>query len=287
MIETGRQARTLKNIRRGEMNLRVMAFSSGKGGVGKTNLATNLSYLLCRKGKRVLIFDADVGLANIHILLGLSPKLNLQHVLSGEKSIDEIIVEGPGGIHILPAGEGVEELTHLGHEARLILLEEFERLSESYDYLIFDTAAGISSNVTFFCTAAQEAFLVATPEPTSLTDVYALMKVLCQNHNKKSFRLLVNSVKSENEAKQVYRNLSAVADKFLPEASIEYAGYVVADPCVSKSVRRQRPFVDAYPYAKASRCVRDLSEKILDESAARVHSDARRPFLWKDVLQVQ
>jgi flagellar biosynthesis protein FlhG len=289
MAYTGGQAETLKRMvaqNDKKHPLRVLAISSGKGGVGKTNVVTNLAYSLCKQGERVLVFDADMGLGNIHILLGLAPKYNLEHVLSGQKTVAEIVVEGPVGIKILPAGSGVQELTDLTHAARMVLLEEFDRISQDYDFLIFDTGAGISSNVTYFCSAANEIILIATTEPTSLTDVYALMKVLYQKHNQKYFRLIVNSVKSEKEALEIYRHLSAVTDKFLSHVSVEYLGYILNDPNVSKAVRQQRAFMELYPHSKVSQCISELCRKIVGEKLPSA-GEYDRPFLWKNVFQVQ
>lgn len=289
MVETGRQAKTLKQIVNGLMNdhtLRVLAIGSGKGGVGKTNLVANLSYALCKKNKKVLIFDADLGLHNIDILLGLTPKFNVGHVLSGEKTVEEVIVEGPGGIHVLPATEGFQELTSLDQAQKTTLLDELDRVSFDYDFLIFDTGAGISSNVTYFCSAAHEILLIATAEPTSLTDVYSLMKVLYQKHNQKHFRLILNNVRSEREALEIFRHLSAVTDKFLSQISLEYLGFVVADPVVPKSVRQQKAFVELYPHSKVSLCINNLCVNILEETP-QSFSENDRPFFWKNLFQVQ
>ena len=188
----GNQARTLKNIVSNKMkssSLRVLAVSSGKGGVGKTNIVANLAYVLSKQGKKVLVVDADLGLNNIDILLGLNPKFHIGHVLSGEKNVQNIITEGPAGIHLLPAGGGLQELTQLDDEKKVVLMEELDQVSSGYDFLIFDTGAGISTNVTYFCSAAHEILLVATTEPTSLTDVYALSKYYIRNMHKNIFAL--------------------------------------------------------------------------------------------------
>ena len=150
-------------------SLRVLAVSSGKGGVGKTNLVANLAYGLSKRGQNVLVVDADLGLNNIDILLGLAPRFHIGHVLSGEKNIEDIIVRGPANLRILPAGDGLQELTQLETEKKMLLMDELDRVSQKYDFLIFDTGAGISQNVTYFCSAAHEIILVATTEPTSLT----------------------------------------------------------------------------------------------------------------------
>ena len=196
MINLGRQAETLKTMVLGKKksrNFKVLTVSSGKGGVGKSNLVANLAYALVQRDRNVLVVDADIGLNNIDILLGMAPKYHIEHVLSGEKKIEEVIFDGPGGIKILPASNGIQELTQLENEKKMILLEELDRISGSYDFLLFDTGAGISGNVTYFCSAAHDILLVATNEPTSHTDVYALMKVLSQKYHQKRFRLIVNN----------------------------------------------------------------------------------------------
>lgn len=285
----GRQARTLKNIMAAEKSrfpTKVLAVSSGKGGVGKTNLVANLAYALAKNGQRVLVFDADVGLNNIDILLGLIPTFRIGDVFTGKKTVEEVLVTGPQGIQVLPASEGWQELTVLDHGQKMVLLEELDRLSARFDFLIFDTGAGISSNVTYFCSAAHETLLVTNTEPTSHTDVYALMKVLYQKHQQKRFRLIVNSVKSEKEALEVYRILCSVADKYLTHVTLDYMGHVMQDPNVSKSVRQQKAFLELYPFSKASVCLRDLCNKIIQERR-RIPEDGDRAFLWKSVFQMQ
>src|SRR3972149_3890999 len=183
---------------------RVIAVSSGKGGVGKTNSVVNLAIAFSRLGKKVLLLDADLGLGNLDVLLGLAPRYNISHLLSGEKTIGEVLVEGPEGIMILPASSGVHELTNLGAEERIALASHLESLGEGFDILIIDTGAGISNNVLFFNSSAQEIVVVVTPEPTSITDAYALMKVMFQRHGERRFKLLVNTVKSTREAPGEY-----------------------------------------------------------------------------------
>ena len=286
---TGNQARTLKNIVSSKMkssSLRVLAVSSGKGGVGKTNIVANLAYVLSKQNQKVLVVDADLGLNNIDILLGLNPKFHIGHVLSGEKNVQDIITEGPAGIHLLPAGGGLQELTQLDDEKKVVLMEELDQVSSAYDFLIFDTGAGISTNVTYFCSAAHEILLVATTEPTSLTDVYALIKTLHTKHAQKYFRVIINSIGSESEARLIFRNLAAVADRFLPDVSVEYLGYILLDPVVTKAVRQQKAFSELYPDSKVTQCINRLVQKIVGEKKS-VADEEQSTLFWRTAFTVQ
>lgn len=282
------QARTLTNILSSEMkssSLRVLAVSSGKGGVGKTNIVANLAYAFAKHNKKVLVVDADLGLNNIDILLGLAPKFNIGHVLSGEKTIAEIITEGPANIKLLPAGDGLQELTQLDGEKKVMLMEELDRVSNGYDFLIFDTGAGISTNVTYFCSAAHEILLIATTEPTSLTDVYALIKVLHTKHSQNNFRMVINSVGSEREAQLIFKNLMAVTDRFLPNVSVEYLGHIVSDLNVPKAVRQQKAFMELYPKSKSSQCINQLVQKMINEK--RPMLEEQHSLFWRTAFTVQ
>lgn len=265
-----------------DSRMRVIAVTSGKGGVGKTNIVTNLAYIFCKLGKKVFVFDADVGLANIDIILGLTPAYNLQHVFSGEKRISDILIEGPGGMRILPASSGVQELSELSHEQKLYLLSEFENLDETFDIFLIDTGAGISSNVMYFNMAAQEKIVVATPEPTSITDAYAIMKVMAIKYSENSFKLIVNEARDENEADALYRNLSAVAERFL-NISIDYLGYIVKDNHVPMAVRSQRPVVMVYPKSRASNCLLRLAKRIIDSKPSSMPR-GNIGFFWRNLL---
>ncbi len=267
-------------------NLRVLAVSSGKGGVGKTNFVANLAYALSKRGKKVLVVDADLELNNIDILLGLAPQKHIGHVLSGESNMEDIILRGPADIHVLPTGDGLQELTQLPSEKKIVLMDELERASQGYDFLIFDTGAGISTNVTYFCSAAHETILIVTTEPTSLTGVYALMKTLHNKHAQKHFRVVINLVSSEREAQGVYSNLTAVTDRFLKDISVEYLGYILNDLNVSKAVRQQKAFLELYPFSKFSECLNELAEKISKEKPCPLSCEERQHYFWRSVFQV-
>jgi len=242
---------------------RVIAVTSGKGGVGTTNVVTNLALALTQMGKKVLVLDANVGLANIDVLLGLSPEYNLSHVLKGKKRISDVLITGPGGMKIIPASLGVQELTNLTTEQRILLLSELAPLSNEVDIFLIDTGAGISSNVIYFNLAAQENVVITSPEPTSITDAYALMKILSVGYTKDHFKLLINSVKDAEEAKEVYENLSSITEKFL-KLSLDYWGYILYDRNISRAVRQQRIAVGVYPNSRASQCFFALAKKICD-----------------------
>jgi flagellar biosynthesis protein FlhG len=261
----------------------VFSVTSGKGGVGKTNIVGNLAITCQRMRKRVLIFDADLGLANIDIIFGINPKYTIDDVIKGEKELSQIIARGPEGVDIIPASSGVQELSHLTEGHKINLLNEFDLLNNMYDILLIDTGAGISSNVTYFNLAAQARIVVVTPEPTSITDAYALIKVMFMHHGTKNFIILMNMVKNEKEAVSVYKHLSRVVEKFMGSISLDYAGYIPYDKHLHESISRREPVTCCYPQSSSSQSFKKLAEYLLDQTDGR-HQDGSIQFFWKKLM---
>ncbi|MGC8490258.1 MAG: MinD/ParA family protein [Syntrophobacteraceae bacterium] len=264
--------------------VRVITVSSGKGGVGKSNVVINLSLAMCRQGLRVLILDGDLGLANIDVLLGLAPQFNMSHVLNGQKKLEEVLIDGPGGVRIMPASSGIQELTRLTDDQKLMFLELLDGLETDIDVLIIDTGAGISDTVLYFNLAANERIIVVTPEPTSLTDAYALIKVLYSKHGERHFRILVNLAPGEAMGKTIFAKLSKVADHFLDGLSLDYLGTIPHDTAVTKSVLQQRPLLEAFPRAPASGAFLQVAETIC-RTPPNVNQGTIQ-FFWKRLLNV-
>lgn len=265
-------------------SIRVMTVSSGKGGVGKTNVVVNLAVAFDRLGKRVLIMDADLGLANVDLLLGLTPKYNISHVLSGEKLFKEVLVNGPGRIRIMPASSGVQQLTELTDEQKLHFLNIMDEVDSEIDVLLIDTGAGISDTVLYFNLAAQERIVVVTPEPTSLTDAYALIKVLYTRHGERSFRILANQVSDEREGKSIFANISKVADHFLDGLSLDYVGAIPKDIHVPKAVMQQKPLLELFPRAPAARAFLEVAMRI--QKTPPELKQGTIQFFWRRLLNV-
>lgn len=240
--------------------VRVIAVTGGKGGVGKTNVSVNLATAMANDGKRVMLLDADLGLANVDVLLGLHPKYNLSHVIAGQRSLEEVIVAGPGGVHIVPASSGVKTMAHLSPAEHAGLIRAFSEISHDIDVLLIDTAAGIADGVTSFCRAAQEVVVVVCDEPASITDAYALIKVLNRDHNVVRFRILANMAHTVQEGREVYGKLVKAAERFL-DVTLDYLGAVPYDEYLRKAVQKQRAVVEAYPRSKASQAFKNLALK--------------------------
>ncbi len=264
--------------------LRTLAITSGKGGVGKTNVVVNLAIELSRLGHKVLVIDADLGLANVDVVLGLAPKYNLNDVIHGEKRIEEVVVEGPQGIRILPAASGVTEMTTLSSEEKMMMLQELDGFQTDADTVLIDTAAGISDTVLYFNLAAQDRLVIATEEPTSLTDAYALIKVLHTQHQERRFKLLVNNVADAAEAKKVYAKLSAAADHFLGGLAVEYMGFVPSDKAMNRAVMQQKPLVEAFPSSPAALAIKELARRV--HRLPPADNDGNIKFFWRRLVNV-
>jgi flagellar biosynthesis protein FlhG len=237
---------------------RVVAVTSGKGGVGKTNVSVNLALAMAAQGRRVLLMDADLGLANVDVLLGLRPLYNLSHVIQGERTLEEILIDGPGGIKIVPAASGVKPMAQLSVVEHAALVRGFSDLSLNFDTLLVDTAAGISDSVITFSRAAQDVIVVVRDEPTSLADGYALIKVLNRDHGIGRFHILSNMSNSPQEGQTTFAKLANVADRFL-DVTLNYLGTIPYDECLVKAVRSQRSGVDAYPGSRSTQAFKNLA----------------------------
>lgn len=239
--------------------VRVVAVTSGKGGVGKTNVSVNLSVALATTGREVMLLDADLGLANVDVLLGLNSGPNLSHVIDGQCSLEEVIVLGPASIKVVPAASGIKRMTSLSAQQHAGLINAFNELSSNLDVLVVDTAAGIQDSVTRFVQAAQEVIVVVCDEPASVTDAYALMKVLHREHGLERFHILSNMARSFQEGRDVYRKLAKVSDRFL-NVTLDFLGVIPHDELLRKAVQKQQAVIDAYPRSKAAVAFKKLAQ---------------------------
>lgn len=256
---------------------RVIAVTSGKGGVGKTNIAVNLAIGIARRGKRVVLVDLDLGLANADILLDVTPRHNLSQVLVGRKTIEEVMVPAAGGVRLVPGASGVERLANLSDVERSSLLASFEALHGDADYIIFDTGAGISRNTTAFLAAADDIIVVTVPEPPAVVDAYAVIKMLSQEPDPGDLFVLMNQVSGRDEAERFAQGISVTANKLL-NVFVDKLGYVVSDPRVGQAVRRRRPFILEYPGSPASLCIGAVAQRV-SMSTPRAASAGRPGFL--------
>ncbi|AHF01563.1 cobyrinic acid a,c-diamide synthase [Thiomicrospira aerophila AL3] len=245
--------------------VRVIAVASGKGGVGKTNVSVNLGVALSKMGQKVMVMDADFSLANVDIMLGLNTPFNLSHVINGQKTLREIIQDGPAGLKIIPASSGVKRLANLSPQENLGLLKEFERLGTDMDLLIVDTAAGIADSVVTFCQAADDVLIVVCDEPASITDAYALVKVLSRDYSVKNFKLVVNMSRSPAHSNRLYEKFSSVCTQYL-KVSISLFGSIPFDQDLRSAVQKQVPVVISYPSSHAA--------KAFDKMAQNLHASA-------------
>lgn len=273
----------MKEHLRTTQSLRVIGVASGKGGVGKTNLSANLAVLAAKQGKRVLIIDGDMGLANVEILFGLKPRYHLGHILESDVSVRDVLAEAPGGVRVLPAGNGLQQLTRLSDAQRLRLVSALDQLEEDFDVILLDAGAGIGDNVLFFMGGAQETLLVVSPEPTSLTDAYAVVKVLSHDAAVRNFSVVVNMAPSEAAAREIFEKLAQVSTRFL-DARIRFVGWVPRDENVHRGVMAQKPFVELFPATPATRAYTAIADLLFNEPPVRV-LDGGMKFLWSRLLR--
>lgn len=261
---------------------RVLAVSGGKGGVGKTLTTANLGLCFANLGMRTLLIDGDFGLANLDVVMGVQVRHTIDDVLAGERDLSEVRVEGPLGVHLIPASSGVLKVPELGPIQKLSLLDRIDALDEVYDVVLIDTPAGVSRSVQSWTSACAEVVLVATPEPTSLADAYATMKILARTTHESRFKLVVNMARNEEEGLRVYDRLSSLAEEYL-NVRVEFLGAVPFDEAMRKSVRERVPCVQRYPFAPASAALRQVARQILAEPREG-SSKGTAQFFWRRLL---
>lgn len=252
-----------------ERKTRVITVTSGKGGVGKTNFTINLALALSAYNKKVMIMDADLGLANVDVVLGITAQNNLYHVLKGDKNLKDIITPGPNGISVVAGGSGIQELANLPKRQVDKFVNQLNDLEGMADYLLIDTGAGLSRNVMSFVLAADEVIVVTTPEPTSITDAYGLIKTLTSRKKNGIVRLVINKVENTGEADVASGKLTAVAEKFL-KFKVDTLGYILDDSYVTKAVKSQEPFLIKYPNSSASKCINSIAAKLTDQESKNI-----------------
>lgn len=263
--------------------VRVIAVASGKGGVGKTNVSVNLAAALAVEGRKVLLMDADLGLANVDILLGLHPRYDLRHVISGERTLAEIVIDGPLGIRIIPASSGVARMTELSSAEHAGLIRAFSDLDIPVDVLIVDTGAGIADSVLSFARAAQEVVVVVCDEPSSITDAYALIKVLSRDHGVTRIHILANMVRDSAQGEKLFAKIARVAEQFL-DVNLQYFGAVPHDDFLRKAVQRQAAVVEAYPRSKSALAMKTLAKRV-DKWSAPIAASGRLEFFVERLIE--
>ncbi|MEZ5588121.1 MAG: MinD/ParA family protein [Sedimenticolaceae bacterium] len=241
--------------------VRAVAVTGGKGGVGKTNVSVNLGVAAAEMGQKVMLLDADLGLANIDVVLGLHPKYDLSHVMHGECTLEEALVEGPSGLKVIPGASGVQALAELSPAEHAGLIRAFSEVAADTELLIVDTAAGISDTVLSFSRASHEIVVVVCDEPASITDAYAIIKLLNRDYGHQRFRVLANMVRSAQEGRDLYNKMCRVTDRYL-DVTLSFMGAIPYDESLRKAVRAQRPVVQAFPRSRVAQVFRSLAKKI-------------------------
>ena len=259
---------------------KVITIASGKGGVGKTNFTANLAIALTELGKKVLILDADLGLANIDLVLGISPPLNLYHIIHEHKDITDILFEGPNGLKIIPGGSGIQELADLKEWELERFLTKLSIIEKDFDFLLIDTGAGISKNVLNFTLAADEIFVITTPEPTSLADAYGLIKTLNRYKFPGIIKIIVNRTYHPEEGELAANKLKIVADRFLKNCHLEILGSIPEDRMVGDAVKKQQPFILSYPNSPASKSIYRIAA-ILSEQEYETPNNGIKDYFTK------
>ena len=257
---------------------RIIAVTSGKGGVGKTNLTVNLAIALSMAGKRVLIIDADLGMANVDVVMGAMSKYNLMHLLQEDLSLLDIVMQGPCGVKFVSGGSGLEQMANLSVQDRSKLMAKLYECEQMADIILVDTGAGLSHNVLDFIVAADEVILLTTPEPTAMTDAYAVLKAYSMYASTKDIKLVVNRIYDEAEARDVVLKLVRTADRFL-KLPLKVLGNIYEDRNMMNAVKKQRPLLSAYPDTVSAKCIRAIAESLLHGNNVKVHRG------WKAFLQ--
>ncbi|BCG63011.1 MAG: flagellar biosynthesis protein FlhG [Methyloprofundus sp.] len=265
--------------------VRVIAITSGKGGVGKTNLAVNLGVSLAKSGRKVALLDADMGLANVDILLGMHPKFNISHVLKGQKTLAEITEVGPEGLLVIPASSGLQHMSELNNIEQAAIVHAFSDLNQGLDVLIVDTAAGISGSVVNFARACQEVMVVVCDEPTSLTDAYAFIKLLNRDYGLFQFHILANMVQSPQQGQSLFNKLNKVTDRYL-DVALSYAGAIPFDEYLRKSVQKQTAVVEAFPHSKSAQAFKTVAQRV-NSWPVRAQSGGQLEFFVERMIQYE
>ena len=248
------------DVRSGQTPVQVIAVTGGKGGVGKTTIAVNLATSIAARGKQVMLLDGDLGLANVDVFLGLTPRLTLADVLAGSCTLEEILLETPQGFKVVPAASGIAQLAELDTLTHVGLVRAFGDITAKVDVMVIDTAAGISGSVLQFSQAAQQVLVVLCDEPASLTDAYALIKILSRDHGVKQFRVVVNEVRGRGMGQALFQRFERVATRFL-SVDLDYVGEIPEDAFLRRSIREQRPVVSAYPSCPAALALKTLAQR--------------------------
>lgn len=272
---------TSNYINKNSLNARVITISSGKGGVGKTNFSINLAIYLASLKKRVLVIDADFGLANVEVLLGVRAEYNFYHIIKGQKSIAEVMVDTKYNIKFISGGSGLKELSNITSNEIKYFIEQFDYIDKIFDIIIIDTGAGISKSVTNFIMASDESIVITTPEPTSFTDAYTLIKIIKeQNTSIEKLKLVINKADDKNEADRVFNKMYNVANKFL-NLDLENIGYLPSDLHVIKAVKAQTPVILSYPESKFSKAIKDVGDNIINQRQTNQANDGVKGFMKK------